>query len=207
MLTNIYVDGFNLYYGALKGTPYRWLDLNRLCSLLLPRFTINRIKYFTARVRARSDDPGQPGRQEIYFRALRTLPNVEIIFGHFLTNVVSMPLAGCEPGNQKYVSVIKTEEKGSDVKLATHLLYDGFKGNFQPAVLITNDSDLLEPIKVIMSEMNAHIGILNPHATPSRALIKHASFMKQIRRGVLSASQFPSQLRDDKGVFHKPTAW
>jgi hypothetical protein len=58
MLTNIYVDGFNLYSGALKGTPFRWLDLNKLCSLLLPRFTINRIKYFTARIRARHDDPG-----------------------------------------------------------------------------------------------------------------------------------------------------
>ena len=207
MLTNIYVDGFNLYYGALKGTPYRWLDPNKLCSLLLPRHTINRIKYFTARVRARRDDPGQPARQEIYFRALRTLPNVEIIFGHFLSNIVSMPLAGCEPGKQKYANVIKTEEKGSDVNLATHLLYDGFKGNYQSAVLITNDSDLLEPIRIIKSEMNTNVGILNPHTAPSRALIKHASFVKQIRRGVLSASQFPSQLCDDKGVFHKPPTW
>jgi len=105
MLTNIYVYGFNLYYGALKGTPYRWLDPNKLCSLLLPRHTINRIKYFTARVRARRDDPGQPARQEIYFRALRTLPNVEIIFGHFLTNIVSMSLAGGGINHERFGSV------------------------------------------------------------------------------------------------------
>jgi uncharacterized LabA/DUF88 family protein len=207
MLTNIYVDGFNLYYGALKGTPYRWLDLNRLCSLLLPRFTINRIKYFTARVRARRDDPAQAGRQAMYFRALRTLPGLEIIFGHFLTNVVSMPMAGCEPENQKYVNVIKTEEKGSDVNLAAHLLFDGFKGNYQAAVVITNDSDLLEPIRIVKEELKMVVGIMNPHAVPSRALIKHASFVKQIRRGVLSVSQFPSELRDDKGIFRKPTTW
>jgi len=143
----------------------------------------------------------------MYFRALRTLPGLEIIFGHFLTNVVSMPIAGCEPGNQKYVNVIKTEEKGSDVNLAKHLLFDGFKGNYQAAAVITNDSDLLEPIRIIRSEMNVHIGILNPHTAPSRALIKYASFVKQIRRGVLSVSQFPPQLRDEKGVFHKPMTW
>ena len=206
-ITNIYVDGFNLYYGAVKGTPYKWLDIDHLCRLLLPNHSINRIKYFTARVGARPSDPGQPMRQEIYLRALRTLPNVEIIFGHFLKNVVSMPLAGCPSGNQKYASVMKTEEKGSDVNLATHLLYDGFKGNFQEAVLITNDSDLLESIIIVTDELKYHVGILNPHPKQSRALARHASFIKQIRKGALSASQFPTRLQDEKGVFHKPPTW
>ncbi|NCO34890.1 MAG: NYN domain-containing protein [Armatimonadetes bacterium] len=47
MPTNVYVDGLNLYYGALKGAPYRWLNLSELCRLLLPRDRINRIKYYT----------------------------------------------------------------------------------------------------------------------------------------------------------------
>jgi hypothetical protein len=37
MATNVYVDAFNLYYGCLKGTPYRWLDLGTLCTRLLPK--------------------------------------------------------------------------------------------------------------------------------------------------------------------------
>jgi len=207
MITNVYVDGFNLYYGAVKGTAYKWLNIDHLCRLLLPNRSINRIKYFTARVSARPNDPGQPMRQEIYLRALRTLPNLEIIFGHFLTTVVSMPLARCPSSNQKYASVVKTEEKGSDVNLATHLLYDGFKGNFQEAVLITNDSDLLEPIKIITDELKYRVGILNPHPKPSRALVRYASFIKQIRKGALSISQFPTQLQDGNGVFHKPPTW
>ena len=32
----VYVDGFNLYYGSLKRTPYEWLDLGRLCAGMLP---------------------------------------------------------------------------------------------------------------------------------------------------------------------------
>ena len=57
MRTNVYIDGFNLYYGCLKGTPYRWLDLRKHCELLLPKHQIQRIRYFTAMVTARPQDP------------------------------------------------------------------------------------------------------------------------------------------------------
>jgi len=53
LITNVYVDAFNLYYGCLKDTPYKWLDLGRLCRLLLPGYTIKRIRYFTAIVESR----------------------------------------------------------------------------------------------------------------------------------------------------------
>jgi hypothetical protein len=56
---------------------------------------------------------------------------------------LAMPLG--QP--QKYARVIKTEEKGSDVNLATHLLHDAHMGRFDVAGVISNDSDLLEPIK------------------------------------------------------------
>ena len=115
--TNIYVDGFNLFYGAVKGTPYKWLDLNRLCELLLPNHDIQTIKYFTAKISDRPSNPGQHKRQLVYLRALRTLPNVEIIFGHFLTNKVKMPLASPTPGGPRVAEVLKTEEKGSDVNI------------------------------------------------------------------------------------------
>ena len=54
---NVYVDGFNLYYGCLKGTEYRWLDLGAFCQKLIPSNPINRIRYFTARISARPLDP------------------------------------------------------------------------------------------------------------------------------------------------------
>src|SRR4051812_12536392 len=93
MDTIVYVDGFNLYYGSLRKTPCRWLDLSKLCRRLLPANNILKIKYFTAKVSARPDDPGQPTRQQAYLRALATLPEMEIYFGHFLSHEVSMLLA------------------------------------------------------------------------------------------------------------------
>ena len=204
MRTIVYVDGFNLYYGALKGTHFKWLDLHKLCRLLLPQNQIVGIKYFTARVSARPQDPDQPTRQQTYLRALQTLPNLEIIYGHFLAHEILMPRAN-NPARQ--VKVIKTEEKGSDVNIAAHMVNDGHRRRYEMAVLISNDSDLLEPLKIVRTELNLPVGILNPQKRPSRVLLQHASFVKKIRRGPLQASQFPARLQDANGRFRKPAGW
>ena len=200
----VYVDGFNLYYGAVKGTPYRWLDIAALCRLMLPNDQIHQVKYFTALVSPRPHDPDQPTRQQTYLRALRTLPNLPLIFGSFLTHEVMMPLAGPSGG---YARVIKTDEKGSDVNLATHLLVDGYRNEFEIAIIVSNDSDLLAPIQVVTRELGKPVGLLNPQKYPSAALLPRVKFVKQIRKGVLAKSQFPPTLTDSQGSFSKPASW
>ena len=208
MQTIIYVDGFNLYYGAVKGTPYKWLNILKLCQLLLPKNQIVKIKYFTARVTARTNDPDKPNRQQIYLRALRTIPDLEIIYGHFLEHEVMMPLANPRSGSSKFTKVIKTEEKGSDVNIAAHMVNDGHNGRYQVAVIVSNDSDLVEPIRIVRQELKLPVGVLNPiPAHPSHELQKFASFVKPIRKGVLSVSQFPAHMKDTKGNFTKPPTW
>jgi uncharacterized LabA/DUF88 family protein len=208
MKTIVYVDGFNLYYGAVKGTPYKWLDIHKLCQLLLPKNQITKIKYFTALVTARPNDVDQPNRQQIYLRALRTIPNLEIILGHFLEHEIMMPVANPIPGGQKYIKVIKTEEKGSDVNIAAHLIHDAHQGFYEVAVVLSNDSDLVEPIKIVRQELKLPVIVLNPiPAHPSHELRKNASFMKPIRKKVIAVSQFPEQLIDGKGKFRKPPTW
>ena len=204
MKTNVYVDGFNLYYGAVKGTPFRWLDMAAMCRMLLPGDQINRIKYFTALVDARPGDPDKPLRQELYWRALRTIPNLEIVRGSFLTHEVKMPLS---PVGTGYARVLKTEEKGSDVNLATHLLVDGFRNDFELAVVVSNDSDLLLPIRFVVQELGKPVGLLNPQKHVSVALQPHVTFIKHIRRRVLTLSQFPLTLTDSVGTFSKPATW
>jgi len=201
---NIYVDGLNLYYGALKDTPYRWLNIAAMCRLLLPRDQINQIEYFTALVSPRPHNPGQAARQRTYLRALRTIPNLTIILGHFLAHEVMMPLA---PPAKGYAKVIETEEKGSDVNLATHLLVDGYQDDYEIAVIVSNDSDLLAPIQLMTGQLEKPVGLLNPQKHPSRALLPHVLFMKQIRPGVLAKSQFPLLLTDARGSFSKPASW
>ena len=76
MRANVYIDGYNLYYGALKGSPYRWLDLRELCRRSLgPDDDLRRIRYFTADIRG---DQAKVIRQQVYQRALRTIDNLAI---------------------------------------------------------------------------------------------------------------------------------
>jgi len=101
-----YVDGFNLYYGSLRGTEYRWLDLESLCGQWVkPDAELVAVKYFTAKV--------------------------EIVYGHFLTRTATRLLENPPKGRRKgdigLRSVWIQEEKGSDVNLASHMLTDGFR--------------------------------------------------------------------------------
>jgi len=206
--TNVYVDAFNLYYGAVRGTPYKWLNLDALCRAILPKSDFNRIRYFTATVQSRPGDPQQAQRQQVYLRALATIPHLSIHFGRFLTSTVRMPLAHPPAEGPRTVDVLKTEEKGSDVNLATFLLVDGFGDDYDAAVVISNDSDLVLPIEVVRGDLGREVGVVNPHPkTPSWALRNAASFYRPLRERALRESQFPEVMEDAAGIFRKPDTW
>lgn len=206
--TNVYVDGFNLYYGALKDRDYacKWLDIGRLSELLVgSRHTVNRIRYFTAEVKGRANNPGQGLRQQIYLRALRTIPNLEVKLGYFREDPKDLPLYDSLP-KLKFRRVAVTEEKGSDVNLATYLLLDAFKDDFDSALVISNDTDLQEPISVVRAELAKPVGVVitKPEARWSAL---EADFYRRIRMGNLKASQFPDTLQDAQGTITKPSEW
>ncbi len=207
MITNVYIDGFNLYYGCLKGTPNRWLDLDALCQRLLPKHNINQIRYFTARITPRS---GQRGHREqlTYLRALETIPNLSIHYGEFNETQTRMMRANRQPGESRTVQVIKTEEKGSDVNLGAYLMYDACKGGIDSAVAITNDSDLCEPVRLARDEYGLKTGVVNPHSTRKRSRSLDAVFFKQIRPAVLAQCQFPAELQDSESrTIKRPAHW
>ncbi len=207
MTTIVYIDGFNFYYGAVKGTKNKWLDLEALCRRLLPNDQIVKIRYFTARISARPDDPQQAVRQETYLRALETLPLVEIHYGHYVTRPTRMPLAKPPATGPKTVEVLKTEEKGSDVNLATYLLLDAFRRRCDTAVVISNDSDLAEPVRIAQTEGGIKVGVVNPHQAKFRSRRLQGTFFKQLRHNVLSQTQLPPVLHDAQGAIHRPPTW
>ncbi|MFT5466488.1 MAG: hypothetical protein ACI8UO_001588 [Verrucomicrobiales bacterium] len=201
--TSIYVDGFNLFYGACKRSGQKWLNLKSLFERLLPKHDIKAIHYFTARVKPTLRNPKCSANQQIYLRALATIPEMHISFGHFLRHTVRMPLAD----GSGVVEVIKTEEKGSDVNLASQLIVDGFRQQFERAAVCSNDSDLAEPVRVVTKELGIPVGVINPHPKQSQKLKGLASFLKQIRLGDLKACQFPDEMTDQRGSFQKPEEW
>lgn len=208
--TIVYIDGFNFYYGAIKDTPYKWLDLEALCQLLLPDDLIVKIRYFTTRVQNTPNDPQKTVRQQTYLRALATLPLLEAHFGHYITRPVRMRLANPPPTGSRWVVVLKTEEKGSDVNLATHLLLDAFKKRCELAVVISNDADLTEVIRVAQSDLGIKVGLVNPHPRAHRSRKLHelpCLFFKQIPRQALAGAQLPDIVHDEQGEIRKPSDW
>jgi len=100
MGVSVYVDGFNLYYGALKRRPYRWLNLKALSEEILPQGrSIDKVKYFTARVSG-AIDRDAPRRQQVYFNALGTVPEIEIFPGNFLAKTIWRPIINLPVGDR-----------------------------------------------------------------------------------------------------------
>ena len=209
MLTNLYIDGFNLYNRAVKKTPFKWLDLRKLAETIFPADDIQRICYFTALVKPRPNDPHQTERQDAYLRALGTLPGLEIHFGEFRERIKHRPLASPKPGRPAYVRIRDTEEKGSDVNLATRLLVGGFTGDYEQAVVVSNDSDLAAPIRYVNNDLGLRVVVVNPDSKTSthNDLVQSATYARRLWRSHLRKSQLPSTIADEHGVIHKPTDW
>jgi hypothetical protein len=255
--TWVYIDGFNLYYGAVKGTAYRWLNPVTLAARLLPRAcSIERVKYFTARVSGAAD-PLAPGRQQVYLSALATLSEVEIIYGRFLSKniwrpITNFPVAAatiaCSPAvslpagnhsvsggslvspsalpvgnypakgsgrprgavapssNALITEVHSMEEKGSDVNLAAHLLNDAWKDSFDVCAVVSNDTDLVTPIRMVAVERQKTVYVVCPGRWQmSPHLAKVATFARHIRGSMLGSSQFPDPIPGT--TIRKPPSW
>ena len=209
MLTNLYIDGFNLYNRAVKNTPFRWLDLRTLAETLFPHHDIQRICYFTALVRSRPNDPTQTERQATYLRALGTLPGLEIHYGEFRERIKDRPLARPKPGGPTYVRIRDTEEKGSDVNLATRLLVGGFTGDYEQAVVVSNDSDLAAPIRYVHNDLGLRVVVVNPDSKTSthNDLVQSATYARRLWKSHLRKSQLSPTLTDAHGVITKPGTW
>lgn len=209
MRVTLYVDGFNVYYRALAKTPYKWLDLHKLAAdLLNSDDEITSIKYYTARVSGRND-PDQPRRQQAYLNALKTLSNVSIYYGRFLSKTKWRPLVNPPMNGSAFVEIFDTEEKGSDVNLASHLIHDGWKDSYDTALVMSQDSDLLEPLSIVKRELKKTVGLVwLDGRQPSRQMTKAVSFVRQLTHARLSAAQFSDELMGRDGhILHKPDGW
>ena len=135
----VYIDGFNLYYGAVKGGPHKWLDLERYFTLLRPHDDVQRIHYFTAMVNGPSR-----GNQEIYLRALATLPRVDIVLGKFKWKDVQCGVKSCRfPGTREFKV---PEEKRTDVNIGLQMLDDAYSDRCDRFVLVSGDSELVPAV-------------------------------------------------------------
>ena len=218
MRTIVYIDGFNLYFRLLQKRPaLKWLNIKALSEhVLKPTNQIVAVRYYTARVSGRLSPHG-PGRQQIYLDALATVPEISVHMGMFLS---SEKFAGLvhppefrPPVNlpqpwPDVVKVLKVEEKGSDVNLACHLLLDAFQGNFDVAAVLSNDSDLVEPIRIVTQVLRKPVGLLSPVSNPNPELSRASTFIRRLSVSDLAACQFADPLPSPgQPDLVRPPAW
>ena len=169
------------------------------------------MRYFTARVEPRGDDDEGPVRQATYLEALGGLPGLSIHEGHFKRRQKSYPLVD----GTGFANVFRSEEKGSDVNLATHLLIDAADGCFDVALVISNDTDLVLPISLVRARFAVAVGIAAPAyiraRKPHLALEAVSDFKAHIlkkNKPCLRDSQFPPVVTLPNGrTVQAPDGW
>jgi uncharacterized LabA/DUF88 family protein len=204
MATNVYVDGPNLYYAALRDRPVRWLDLATWCDQLLPDHDIKRVRYFTAWAHP-AVDRQQVNRQQVYLRALQTSPKISVHFGRCLNEAVRLR----EPRTSNEHLVTKVRMKGVDVALASQLLTDAATGDCDTVVLVSNDSDFKPTIIAARRALRVRVGMVNPSprgrvGSDKRKLV---NFYLQPPPDSYAAALFPAEMSDARGPFHAPPRW
>ncbi len=205
--TIVYVDGFNLYYGAVRGTPYKWLNLEKFFQLVRPHDDIVLIRYFTAQITG----PTRPN-QDAFLRALATLPKVDITLGTFKQKQIACTHNGCPSptSTRKYFAI--QQEKKTDVNIAVAMLTDAYLNACDQLVLVTGDSDLLGAVKAVRQNFGSkRVVVYVPSRDPARGYVElkaAASKASLLPLNLLPLAQFPNVIPDGAGgTITKPATW
>ena len=142
-------------------------------------------------------------------RAIKTISNLEIIYGQFKKRQMTGLRLHYENGQYiegtELVTISKWEEKESDVNIATHVVADA--PQYDCAVLISNDTDLKTPLRYIKEELGKNVGIISPRRNIHIELRDASHFQKRISNKVLEQCQFSEKMKDAKGEFFCPPKW
>lgn len=230
MKTAVYVDGYNLYYGRLRQTPYKWLDVVNLLGSIVriqaPSASIEVVKYFSAPALARFASHGldSVSAQERYHRALKTRhPSLQVILGTHSMDPDGTLLPAFRPG-QPYDRtdrhrVWKIEEKKTDVNIAIEMYRDAIRGNLDQLVIVSNDSDAEPLLAAIRQDYPAlTLGVVSPippralgakgHRSVSTSLSQWAHWTRRhILDEELERAQLPSRIPTRKKPIDKPPHW
>lgn len=229
--TRVYVDGYNFYNGCLKRTPFKWLDLYQLFSIVIPTISLEErglqlsselsplaIKYFTAPILAkfaRSND--SVPSQIAYHNALQLHLGsaIEIFQGYYGDKPARAYRyeKGKGPNlSGEMVEIWKLEEKQSDVALALHAFADAMRGEVEHIVFATNDTDFVPAMKMIRSNTQAKIGLIIPtrdHVRkPNKDLANQADWVRSsLQDKELESSQLPNSVLGGGKSARKPMSW
>lgn len=220
MRTIAYVDGYNLYYGRLQGSPYKWLHVRALLEAILriqnPAIQVIAVKYFTAPVIARLATHGQASveAQNAYLRAL-TATGVNVILGRHQLEAGRAPRyqPGVSVSRQDTVPIWHLDEKETDVRLALAMYRDASQSRMDQVVLVTSDTDMVPALEALRADFSLGLGLILPRR-PEGGRPAAGSLMNlvdwtrsHIRDEELAAAQLPVRVPTRRKPADKPAYW
>lgn len=228
--TAVYVDGYNLYYGRLRGSAFKWLDMPALFDALLntqdPTSVVEAVKFFTAPALGSFASHGQDSvdAQDSYHRALahRHPRRFSIKLGNHSMDRKGALMPAFVDGQpydrQRLTRVWRIEEKKTDVNIAMAMYRDACKGLFDQIVLCSNDSDAEPALEALREDFPAIvIGLVTPVRPPAEgsaqrrfsvSLAAHAHWTRRyILDEELAAAQLPDIVPTRKKPVRKPGHW
>lgn len=221
MKTTIYIDGYNLYYGLVKNTQYKWLDLHGLLSEVVkiqnPQSQVVSIKYFTAPVITKFSRHLEKSQQSQnhYHNALcvNSKNCIEIINGYFDVDV-SSPVIHKKPIDlRSRVKTWKLEEKQTDVNIALEMYRDATHGIVEQQILVSSDSDLIPALRYIGKDFeNMILGLILPRSNnnkrKNKGLSQYVNWTRtHINQDELEKHQLPNMIPTKKKPIYKPKYW
>lgn len=166
------------------------------------------LRYFTAPVSGKGSQATYI-RQQTYLRALSTFPEISIHLGSFLTSTKTRQLVPPLADGTTHVKIVHTEEKGSDVNLATYLVHDAWRNLFDVALIYSQDTDLLEPLRIVKDELGRFVEVVVLDGRQPGKLAATGSYQHHLTPSRLAAAQLPDVLsvgRRGKTV-QRPVEW
>lgn len=191
-----FVDGFNLYHSIeeMHKPELKWLDLQTLVrGFLRSEETLIQVKYFTALA---TWNPEKQQRHKRYIRALELL-GVEVAKGRFKKQIKTCPKCGV-----KYKS---WEEKRTDVNIAVSMVKGAVLDEYDTALLISGDTDLLPALGAIRELCpGKKLGILFPTNRHHAEMEQAADFSQTIKPGFLESCLLADRIRLPSGKYLTP---
>lgn len=226
MDTIVYVDGYNLFYGCLRHTSFKWLDPVKLFQAISkiqnPQSNIIKVKYFTSSVKANFATHSQASTkaQNNYHRALKYIyrDTIDIIYGYHTVEMGFPPLYKKPIDKDDRVKVWKFEEKQTDVNMALHMYRDAINDLCAQQILVSNDSDLELALKLISEDQQEiELGLIIPRSKPSKLSKSRppnqrlSQYTNWVRNYILDQECEDSQLNNkivtNKKPIFKPEHW
>lgn len=170
-------------------------------ALLKPDQTLIRCRYFTARLKAKKHNSRSVANQSIWLKALEFHPDIVCYFGLYQRKTIKCN--GCGRGREM------SEEKMTDVNIATQLLVDTYRDNYDTALVISGDGDLTPPIRHIRENFpDKRVIVVFPPKRHSELLRKAAYGSMSLGEDKLRKNLLPDKITTDSGfVLQRPDTW